>query len=49
MQKLDALFAHGTDPRDTNIKERIAALLIEAREIQEVIRQNHELRKLFTH
>lgn len=47
MQKLDALFIHGTNPRDVNIKERIAALLLEAWEIEEAIRQNHELRKLF--
>lgn len=43
MQRLDAWRASGEDPRDTDLKEDIVALLLEARELQEALRINREL------
>lgn len=43
MQRLDAWQRSGQDPRDTDLKEDIAALLIEAYELQQAIRVNKEL------
>ena len=48
MRRLDTLFASGVNPRDSGVKERIAALLLEAHEIEQAIRANRKLRKLFT-
>jgi hypothetical protein len=47
MRRLDTLFARGINPRESDIKEKIAALLLEAREIERAIRANRELQKLF--
>jgi hypothetical protein len=47
MRRLDALFANNIDPRDSCVKEKVAALLLEAREIEHAIRANRKLRKLF--
>jgi len=47
MRRLDGLFVAGVDPRDSSIKEKIAALLLEAREIEQAIQANRKLRKLF--
>ncbi len=47
MRRLDEWRASGGDPRDTDLKEDIAALLIEAYELQEALRVNKELRAMF--
>lgn len=47
MALLDEWFSSGTNPRDTNIKEKVAELLLEARELELAILQNRELQKLF--
>ena|GEM_PF-4852427 len=47
MQRLEQWQRTGADPRETDLKEDIAALLIEAHELQDAIRINGELQQLF--
>ena len=47
MRRLEAWYNSGVDPRETDIKEDIAKLLLEARELAEALRINKELSKLF--
>jgi hypothetical protein len=47
MQRLDVWHRSGGDPRETDLKEDIAKLLIEAYELVEALRLNKELRKMF--
>jgi hypothetical protein len=47
MRRLDEWQASGEDPRQTDLKEDVAALLIEAYELQEALRVNKELRAMF--
>lgn len=47
LRRLDEWRASGEDPRETDLKEDIAALLIEAYELQEALRVNKELRAMF--
>lgn len=47
MALLDEWHENGIDPRDTDIKEKIAHILLEARELELAILQNRELQKLF--
>jgi hypothetical protein len=47
MTILDDWYASGLDPRDTDVKEKLAALLLEGRELELAIKQNQELARLF--
>lgn len=47
MRRLETVQASGEDPRETDLKEDIAALLVEAYELQEALRVNKELRAMF--
>lgn len=47
MRRLEQWQASGQDPRATDLKEDVAALLIEAYELQEALRVNKELRAMF--
>jgi len=47
MQRLEAWRRSGDDPRQTDLKEVAAALLLEAYDLIEALRTNKELLKLF--
>jgi hypothetical protein len=47
MSRLEEWRLSGIDPRETDLKEDVASLLIEARELIEALQLNKELRKLF--
>lgn len=47
LRRLETWHQSGVDPRDTDLKEDVATLLIEAYELVEALRINKELSKLF--
>jgi mevalonate kinase len=47
MNRLEECHQSGVDPRETDLKENIAELLVEAHELIKALQLNKELRKLF--